>query len=417
MSEHLNPAAQRQRIVDVSPYSAYPLRGGGPIRIFYLNRALAGRYEVFHYASCIARHMLRFPLRPRVFAHAPSYREYGDATLLNVLLQYLTQRRLGWPPFWVEALLDHRFPQVLYEQIAVAVAVQVEHPWSFRAIYRRFSHMPLVLSTQNVEYEVYAQILTQRTPWAVYILKQLFETERLAAQQATAILCVSPEDAAKYVQLYHVPPEKILIVPNGVDCTRQQPAEPSARQLLRAKLQLDGRTVVLFTGSSHPPNVRAAQRIKEMATSPLCAGMYFIIAGSVGDLIGVERTANMWVTGSVPDMLPFLQVADIAINPILEGGGTNIKLLDYLACALPVVTTAFGSRGLAVTDGDHVLIAALEQFPQMLESLHTQPALCQALGRAARQRMLQEYDWQQLGARLLAFYSALLPAPIQLQES
>ena len=67
------------------------------------------------------------------------------------------------------------------------------------------------------------------------------------------------------------------------------------------------------------------------------------------------------------DLTPYLWGADIGLNPITTGAGSNVKLPTYLAAGLDVVSTSFGVRGF---DGlkPHVKIAALDAFVDALRA-------------------------------------------------
>jgi glycosyltransferase involved in cell wall biosynthesis len=41
----------------------------------------------------------------------------------------------------------------------------------------------------------------------------------------------------------------------------------------------------------------------------------------------------------------WLARATVGLNPILTGSGTNLKMAEYAAWGLPVLSTAFGARG------------------------------------------------------------------------
>ena len=57
------------------------------------------------------------------------------------------------------------------------------------------------------------------------------------------------------------------------------------------------------------------------------------------------------IYADVPDVRPYLHGALLAIVPLLHGGGTRLKILEALACALPVVSTTLGAEGLDTVPG------------------------------------------------------------------
>ena len=62
--------------------------------------------------------------------------------------------------------------------------------------------------------------------------------------------------------------------------------------------------------------------------------------------------------------------SDIGLNPVLAGSGSNLKLCEYIAYGIPVITTVHGNRGFGFKDKAHLLVAEISEFPHMLrESL------------------------------------------------
>lgn len=69
------------------------------------------------------------------------------------------------------------------------------------------------------------------------------------------------------------------------------------------------------------------------------------------------RTAGVQITGTVPDVRPYLSRAAVSIVPLRVGGGTRLKIYEAMAMATPIVSTAIGAEGLPVRHGEHLLIA------------------------------------------------------------
>jgi glycosyltransferase involved in cell wall biosynthesis len=85
-----------------------------------------------------------------------------------------------------------------------------------------------------------------------------------------------------------------------------------------------------------------------------------VIAGRSPDprvLKAAERVPGVTVTGSVPDMRPYLWNSKLSIVPIRIGGGTRLKVYESMAAGLPVVSTTIGAEGLDYADGKDIVIA------------------------------------------------------------
>ena len=70
-----------------------------------------------------------------------------------------------------------------------------------------------------------------------------------------------------------------------------------------------------------------------------------------------------------------LIAADIAINPILRGSGTNLKMLEYLAAGLPIITTQEDDRGLDLEHLDSAIISEIDRFLFCIDKLFSDKTL------------------------------------------
>jgi sugar transferase (PEP-CTERM/EpsH1 system associated) len=70
-----------------------------------------------------------------------------------------------------------------------------------------------------------------------------------------------------------------------------------------------------------------------------------------------ESDARITVTGTVPDVRPWLFGSLASIVPLRVGGGTRLKIYEAMAARVPVVSTAIGAEGLDVADGENIHLA------------------------------------------------------------
>jgi glycosyltransferase involved in cell wall biosynthesis len=93
--------------------------------------------------------------------------------------------------------------------------------------------------------------------------------------------------------------------------------------------------------------------------------------------------------------------ADVALNPMLSGTGSNLKMLDYFAAGIPVVSTPFGARGLDVLSGQHAVLSAIDEFPQAIRAVtaHTIPR--EAMIESAYELVLNRYSWETIADGLI----------------
>lgn len=105
------------------------------------------------------------------------------------------------------------------------------------------------------------------------------------------------------------------------------------------------------------------------------------------------------VTGWVPDMAAELARADLAVAPILYGGGTRIKILEAFAHRLPVVSTTVGVEGLDAVAGRHLLVADDPRaFADACARALLEEPLRKGLVDEAERLFLERYQWARIRA-------------------
>jgi sugar transferase (PEP-CTERM/EpsH1 system associated) len=111
------------------------------------------------------------------------------------------------------------------------------------------------------------------------------------------------------------------------------------------------------------------------------------------------------VTGSVPDVRPYLARATVSISPLRYAVGIPNKILEAMAMATPVVTTPAGTTSLPVRDQEHLLIAAdAGDFARHVLRLLDDPALQHRLGEHGRNYVASHHDWRALASGLEDIY-------------
>ena len=114
-----------------------------------------------------------------------------------------------------------------------------------------------------------------------------------------------------------------------------------------------------------------------------------------GDPAGLElpSTTNVDMLGYVEDVRPHIANSWVSIVPILEGGGTRLKILEAMALGTPVVSTSKGAEGLDVIPGEHLLIGDTpSDFANAIIRLFRNPSLYQKLAANAYQIIMNTYD-------------------------
>ena len=104
---------------------------------------------------------------------------------------------------------------------------------------------------------------------------------------------------------------------------------------------------------------------------------------------------DILVTGTVPDVRPFLWGSSVSIVPLRIGGGTRLKIFEAMAARLPVVSTAVGAEGLPVKNGKHIAIADTpELFARRCLDLLASEDRRRAMAAEAWTLVSEQFSWE-----------------------
>jgi len=211
--------------------------------------------------------------------------------------------------------------------------------------------------------------------------------ERRALSECRAVVLVSEAET----KALGAPSDKVLAVGNGVDTEYFHPVRESSAA---------GPPSLVFTGTmDYRPNVEGVGWF----VSEVWPGVREQLGDATFTIVGrdpvpavrrLARVPGVAVTGSVPDVRPYLGRATVAVAPLWIARGVQNKILEAMAMARPVLGTPAAIEGLDVAIGRDVLQAeSPDEWRQAVVDLCRDPIRCLALGRAARQCVEDRYSW------------------------
>jgi glycosyltransferase involved in cell wall biosynthesis len=155
-------------------------------------------------------------------------------------------------------------------------------------------------------------------------------------------------------------------------------------------------SLIVFTGQmDYAPNIDAVRWFAG-AVMPLLPEARFAIVGRK-PAESVRRLAGprVIVTGAVDDVRSWLAAADVVVAPLRIARGIQNKVLEAMAMARPAVASPAAFEGIEAEPGKHLLVAdGAEAQAKAIAGLLADPARAQAMGRAARARMVEAYRWE-----------------------
>jgi glycosyltransferase involved in cell wall biosynthesis len=202
-----------------------------------------------------------------------------------------------------------------------------------------------------------------------------------------------------------------FVVGNGVDTERFVPdTQPTTEPQ------------ILYVGSfRHFPNVVAFEKLLNEIMPRVWrrhVGVRLqVIAGSeperywsdsMGCRTPLDFDARIRVHGFVEDLRPFYRRTRVVVAPLAVSAGTNIKVLEAMACGKALVTTSVGCQGLNLRDGYEAMIRDdWDGFAEAVARVLTDETLARNLGAAARRTAESRFDWRRIADTAYASYASV----------
>lgn len=343
-----------------------------------------------------------------VFPHVRSQRRLGE--LANAIRRRpallrgassLSSKELISSVFWVDlaAQVEKAFDAGGFD------AIVIESSFAAFWLDQLNTDIPVVLATHEVES---TQLLAKAARigglagLARYADgRRVRRSEQHWTPKFDGLIVVSADEArsiAAIVGENEVP--RTYVIGNGADI---KPIESIAAD--------PGEQRVLFTGTlDYSPNAVGAQWLAKevwphvLRASPR-ARLQIVGARPSAATRELGQLPAVSVEGDVADIGSWLAAASVCTLPMLEGGGTRLKLLDAFAAQRAVVSTTNGATGIDCRSGRDILVGDTpEEFARAITRLLNDRVLRDHIARRGREIAERSYDWDALGDD---FHSAL----------
>ena len=237
--------------------------------------------------------------------------------------------------------------------------------------------------------------------------------DRLTSRRVVAETCVA--EAVRQWSIQHgLPADKLITIPNGIDCPASQPSPARIKDDLGLP---DGARLALFIGRLHrqkgPDVLLQAARI----LCPQMPNAHFVLAGD-GPLEGsIRRHAERYglaghfhLLGRRDDVPALLAVADLLVLPSRWEGMPN-AVLEAMAAGRPAVAANVGGCPELIIDGQTGLLVPPENPDALAEAIRrllSDATLAARMGQAARRRAEQEFSIEKMVRRNEELYDRFL---------
>jgi glycosyltransferase involved in cell wall biosynthesis len=385
---------KKKKILVLSTYSCFPPRGGGQQRLYNIYSRMAKKFDIticsiiqsnITYENLLLGNGLNQICIPQSQEHA-RYQSIEERKVGKNLYDCCMIDLIEKTPAYID-----KVKKLMTESDIIVFS----HPYLFSLAKYINNHPKVIYEAVDVEYLLKKTYLNNNF-WNT----KLFSNEKKCCNFSNVILTTSEEDKTNIQEIFNQPPGKIEVAPNGVDTQQIKYISYDERMAQKKLCNLESIHTILFVGSWHPPNLEALKFI----INDLLPGLKntkLLLIGSIKDyyLAQVGKLPDNILAFGVVDELEkyeIYKIADIAINPMFSGTGTNLKMLDYFSAGIPVVTTETGARGLKIEHNKEAIICSPETMLQSILQLLNDQKLQDKLKKNARTLVEASYSWDKI---------------------
>jgi polysaccharide biosynthesis protein PslH len=407
----LNKQEIKMNILLVSSYLPYPLFSGGHIRLYNLIKELSLKHKITlicekrdHQGDAEINELKKFCKKVIAVSRR---KQWSLGNILKTGLSLSPFLVIGHTSSEMQGEIKRELNENQFDLIHVETSYVMQNIPT--------TETPVVLVEHNVEYLVYKRFadkapLFLRPLLYIDVLKLKYWEEDMW-RRVSRLVAVS-ESEKKIMEKIR---KDVIIVSNGVDITKFKAKSP----MLKVS---EGEKRILFIGEFKWMQNRDAIGwiIKEIWPKLMAEFVPSMTGGGI----------KLWVVGrNIPDSVRKLtsdknvifddnapketeeiyNKSDLLLAPIRVGGGTSFKILEAMACGVPVVTTDLGNAVEAQSDSEIVIAKSPEDFVIKIKKLLENKEFYETISVNARKLIEKKFNWEKISKDLNSVYESIIP--------
>ena len=261
---------------------------------------------------------------------------------------------------------------------------------------------PVVIDFVDVDSSKWSQYSQKRRWPASWVYaregQKLLAFEKSVAAKSIVSIFATENEAELFRGLAPESAKHVMAVDNGVDSEVYSPSKGHVSPYIAQDTVAISR-VIAFTGAmDYWPNVDAvcwfANDMMPRLRSLFPGVRFFIVGRKPAAAVSALATDDVIVTGTVDDVRPYIQHADVIVAPLRVARGIQNKVLEAMAMARPVVASKSCLSVIRGADGiDFVGAESPGEFVDAISSIFSDTVRATQMGEHARKTVLAEYSW------------------------
>jgi len=387
----------KKRILLLTPYFPYPAYDGGKVRIFNLIKNLSKKNELIlvSYVETLEVQVLYTPFLEKFCKKVYTVIRDENKRLISEKIPrsptfYYTSEMIDV----IEKAIAETKPDIVQIEF-LNMTQYVNHIENVPVIYTEHD-----MSSIDFEQSFHDRDIPEKLRFIEWTRLVKYQKEILRKFNGVVVLT----DKDKAMLDVFVPGLNIRIVPTGVDIHQYTPVVNSG----------EARRNIIFIGHfKHYPNVDAVkyfmEHIWQLVLKEVPDAKFYIVGSGVNESIRSYSSDNVIVAFDVEDVKKYLCNASVFVAPVRLGGGIKGKVLEAMACGVPVVATAGVCAGFVNNPGYDIVKAEGEHiFAKKIVDLLKDTEQAGRIALQARKLVEDKYNWEDLAEELDKFYDSIL---------
>lgn len=388
--------------------SPYPPSEGGPMA---MNSIITGLVREGHKVKVMAFNSDKYSVDPE---NIPlEYRQKTGIEFIDIVLKVKVidafKNLFSDDSYHVKRFISEDFSKRLVEVLKAeefdVVQLEMVYMAPYIDIIREHSNAKIVLRAHNLEHQIWERIAKKTRffakRWYINHLARTLKAYELSVlDKVDGVAAITNRDASFFRKVTSRP---VIDVPFGVD-------------IEKFKYNNKVKTTPDFyhIGSMNwMPNEEAMRWLLDNVWDEVVerepeAKLYLAGRNMPQWLLKTKKT-NVFVVGEVEDSHKFVSDHDVAVVPLLSGGGMRIKIIESMALGKTVISTMVGAEGIRYKEYENIIIA--DNADQMIEAMCRivqDYETAERIGANARSLIEDVYDNEKIINRLVLFYNELL---------